>query len=83
VVEEPPARVERNPGKNKLRLELIPCEKGADSVDFGIKHVQGFLISYTKRSENIKKEYENYAWLVNNGVARPLYVSQGIRSADR
>jgi hypothetical protein len=24
VVEEPPARVERNPGTNKLRLELIP-----------------------------------------------------------
>ena len=43
-------------------LNVIPCEKGKDSVVFGIKHVQGLKISYTKRSMNIKREYENYAW---------------------
>lgn len=43
-------------------LNVIPCEKGKDSVIFGIKHVQGLRISYTKRSNNIKREYENYAW---------------------
>lgn len=43
-------------------LNVLPCEKGKDSVDFGIKHVQGLRISYTKRSKNIKDEYENYAW---------------------
>lgn len=43
-------------------LNVIPCEKGKDSVVFGVKHVQGLKISYTKRSVNIKREYENYAW---------------------
>lgn len=43
-------------------INIMPCEKGKDSVNFGIKHVQGLKISYTKRSKNIKNEYENYAW---------------------
>ncbi len=46
-------------------LNIIPCEKGKDSVTFGIKHLQGLRISYTKRSLNIKREYENYAWKRN------------------
>ena len=46
-------------------LNIIPCEKGKDSVVFGIKHMQGLRISYTKRSVNIKREYENYAWKRN------------------
>ncbi|MBX3498116.1 MAG: phage terminase large subunit [Alphaproteobacteria bacterium] len=58
-------------------LNVIPCEKGADSVDHGIKHVQSFKISYTKRSKNLKAEYENYAWLIdkktgeNRGIEDP------------
>ena len=48
-----------------LGLNVIPCEKGKDSVTFGIKHVQGLRVSYTKRSVNIKREYENYAWKRN------------------
>lgn len=58
-------------------LNVIPCEKGPDSVDFGIKHVQSFKISYTKRSKNLKSEYENYAWLIdkktgeNRGIEDP------------
>jgi phage terminase large subunit len=46
-------------------LNVIPCEKGPDCVDFGIKHVQGLEISYTRRSTNLKTEYENYAWLID------------------
>jgi phage terminase large subunit len=46
-------------------LDVIPCEKGKESVRFGIKHVQGLKISYTKRSANLKNEYENYAWKVS------------------
>ena len=46
-------------------LNIIPCEKGKDSVIFGIKHVQGLKVSYTKRSVNVKREYENYAWKRN------------------
>lgn len=50
---------------NTLDVHVIPCEKGHDSVNFGIKHVQGLRISYTKRSVNLKKEYDNYAWKRN------------------
>jgi hypothetical protein len=37
----------------------------SDSVDFGIKRVQGLRISYTRSSINLHREYENYAWKVN------------------
>lgn len=46
----------------ELGINVIPCTKGADSVDFGIKHVQALPISYTATSKNLKDEYENYAW---------------------
>jgi PBSX family phage terminase large subunit len=57
-------------------VSIIPCEKGADSVDFGIKHVQGLRISYTRASMNLHREYENYAWKVtkdgeNAGIEDP------------
>lgn len=58
-------------------LNVMPCEKGPDSVDFGIKHVQSLPISYTKRSKNIKTEVDNYAWLIdkrtgeNRGIEDP------------
>jgi phage terminase large subunit len=57
-------------------VSIIPCEKGADSVDFGIKHVQGLRISYTRSSLNLHREYENYAWKVtkdgeNAGIEDP------------
>lgn len=43
-------------------INIIPCTKGADSINFGIKHVQGLRISYTATSRNLKAEYENYKW---------------------
>lgn len=43
-------------------VTVIPCEKGKDSVKFGIKHVQGLRISYTASSIHLENEYENYAW---------------------
>jgi phage terminase large subunit len=46
-------------------LNVIPCEKGADSVRNGIAVVQGQRISITKRSINTIKEYRNYLWLVD------------------
>ncbi len=45
-------------------LNVIPCEKGADSVNFGIKHVQSLPISYTRGSQNVHAEYEDYSWRV-------------------
>jgi len=58
-------------------LNVMPCDKGPDSVSYGIKHVQSFKVSYTKRSKNLKTEYENYAWLIdkktgeNRGIEDP------------
>ncbi len=44
----------------EMGIDIMACEKGPDSVRHGIKKVQGLKISYTKRSKNIKREYENY-----------------------
>lgn len=49
----------------ELGVDVIPCEKGADSVRFGIKKLQGLAISYTSRSKKLKKEYDNYHWLID------------------
>jgi len=43
-------------------LNILPSEKGADSVRYGIGTVQNQRISVTKRSINIIKEYRNYIW---------------------
>jgi phage terminase large subunit len=44
-------------------LNIMPCEKGKDSVRNGIQLVQEQPISVTKRSVNIIKEYRNYLWM--------------------
>jgi phage terminase large subunit len=51
---------------------IIGTEKGADSVYFGIKHVQGMKISYTSQSINVEKEYESYAWKVDKKTGETL-----------
>lgn len=43
-------------------LNVLPAEKGAGSVETGIKMMAGLQISVTERSHNIWREYENYAW---------------------
>lgn len=53
---------------------VIPSVKGKDSVTFGIDKVQRQRISVTKRSRNIWKEYNNYAWMQDkegNGLNVP------------
>lgn len=44
-------------------LNIVPCEKGKDSVRNGIQLVQDQPISATKRSVNLIKEYHNYLWM--------------------
>lgn len=44
-------------------VNVLPAVKGKNSVKTGIAFVQAQRISYTKRSTNIKFEYENYAWM--------------------
>jgi phage terminase large subunit len=43
-------------------VSIVPCQKGADSIRQGIQVVQEQRISYTKRSNNLKKEYSNFLW---------------------
>lgn len=46
-------------------VNILPAEKGKDSVEHGIQLVQNQRISVTKRSVNIIKEYRNYLWKVD------------------
>lgn len=44
-------------------VSILPAIKGTGSINSGIAFIKGQPISYTKRSVNLKIEYENYAWL--------------------
>ena len=46
-------------------INILPAEKGRDSVCNGIQLVQDQRMSITKRSTNIIKEYRNYLWMVD------------------
>lgn len=43
-------------------INIIPSQKGKDSVAYGIHIVQDQRISMTKRSIDLIKEYRNYLW---------------------
>lgn len=43
-------------------VNVLPAEKGSDSVRRGISHVQDQRISMTKRSANLIFEYRGYMW---------------------
>jgi len=47
------------------QINIIPAQKGKDSVKYGIDVVQEGRISATKRSINVIKEYRNYLWMVD------------------
>ena len=44
-------------------LNIVPCEKGKDSVIHGIQQVQGQPISFTRASVNIYSEYKSYLFM--------------------
>lgn len=48
--------------QRKYGINVQPCEKGKDSVSFGIKVVSQKKIYVTRRSKNVWTSYENYAW---------------------
>lgn len=53
-------------------INIVPTNKGADSIRHGIKAVQDQNISVTKRSASLLKEYRNYLWSVDkNGKILP------------
>ena len=49
----------------ELGINVVPAVKGKDSVNAGIDFIQSNPISATKRSLNLKKEYERYIWLTD------------------
>lgn len=46
-------------------INIIGVSKGKDSVSQGIQYVQDQRISATKRSINIRKEYQNFLWKID------------------
>src|SRR3990167_4417665 len=46
-------------------INVVPTNKGADSVRHGIRAVQDQRISVTKHSASLLKEYRNYLWAVD------------------
>lgn len=48
--------------QNKYSISVVGCSKGKDSVAFRIKVVSQKKIWVTRRSTNVWKSYENYAW---------------------
>lgn len=48
--------------QKKYKIRVEPTEKGKDSVSYGIQIVSQKKIYVTKRSVNVWKSYEHYAW---------------------
>jgi phage terminase large subunit len=46
-------------------VNIQPCQKGKDSIRQGIQLIQDQLISVTKASVNLIKEYRNYLWMTD------------------
>jgi phage terminase large subunit len=76
------------PGNVHVRgLNAIGCDKGPGSINAGIQKVKEFTVFFTKRSRNIKKERDNYQWIMAGGKATntPIdaynHALDGIRSA--
>lgn len=46
-------------------INILPAQKGKDSVRQGIQYVQSMQISVTSRSINLLKEYRNYLWITD------------------
>lgn len=49
-------------------LNVIPAVKGKDSVNAGISKLNEYKCFYTKRSLNLKREKNNYSWIMAGGV---------------
>ena len=50
---------------NGMGLHVIPCVKGAGSVNNGIDIVKRYKLHITRRSRGLRKEMLNYKWKVN------------------
>lgn len=50
---------------NQLKAVTVGAKKGPDSINYGIKTVQGERISITKESVETIKEYRKYVWVTD------------------
>ena len=57
------ARKLKNAGYN-----VINAKKGSGSISAGIETMQKSKIHYTRESNNIETEYENYSWKIWQGI---------------
>ena len=48
--------------KHKGFSGILPCEKGPDSIRFGIDVLQRKKLKITRRSVNMQQEFQNYVW---------------------
>jgi len=46
----------------KYGLRVLPAQKGKDSINFGISILQDYNMLVTKRSNNLKDEFNRYSW---------------------
>lgn len=53
-------------------ISLVPSQKGAGSVNQGIQYVQDQTVYITKRSVNLLKEKDNYAWMVDKKTGETI-----------
>jgi phage terminase large subunit len=53
-------------------ISLVPSQKGADSVNQGIQYVQDQTVYITRRSINLLKEKENYAWKIDKKTGETI-----------
>lgn len=51
--------------KSKYKLNVSACEKGADSVNYGINCMKEYEIWITENSTNAITEFRNYHWLTD------------------
>ncbi len=53
-------------------INLVPAQKGQGSVNQGIQHVQEQTVYLTRRSVNLIKERDNYAWMIDKKTGETI-----------
>jgi len=53
-------------------ISLVPAQKGQGSVNQGIQYCQGQTIYITRRSLNLIKERDNYAWMIDKKTGETI-----------
>lgn len=56
-------------------VNIQPTKKGPDSINYGISLLQEYDIEVTKRSYNLKMEFEKYIWKIDkegNSINQPI-----------